>query len=896
MFRKTGGGFAFVALLLAGCLLVISTTDVQLGIDLRGGTELTYTVDINKVDAARRSTALDEVKQILSNRFDQYGIKELSITPRGNRSLVIQIPSADNKEIERIKSGIEEAGRLTIHLVSAEEYQQNLAEIEIAAEQYAREWRENEDKKAAGEPGKEMDEFPARIVVQDGTSGGKLVVESAPATYVDGKNLSDAFSTVDKFSMPAVGFKFNAVGGAAFGELTGPSVGQRLAMVLDGVTKSVATIQSRISTEGQLTGNFTQEEVNDIVTLLRSGSLPVAPEYESENRVGSLLGQESIKRGTQAMVIGLVLVLAFLMFYYRLVLGGIAALTLGFNLTLVYTLLVLFQNSLTLPGFAGLLLTVGMAVDANILIYERIREERQRGRGLSQSISSGFSRAFSTILDANLTTLITAWILFVNGTGPIKGFAVVLSVGIICTFFSSLFFSRLLISFLVMRGTLTDVKMKKLIDDPKIDFLAYRKMAKTASIVLIVIGLGCLIARNKESLGIDFTGGTRLVANLQEPRSEKEIRDLVSQLGTGSQYTDVQVQALDPIGQKATAFSVRTRTVQTKESADSTEVAKLSAANAFKAKVEEALRGMGWLAPESLENESTSDTNVYSADLNLRAAGGLPLTADSVKGLLTAAEYPVDTVAAKGSGVGVWSTFTVVSTPQPTAGVLHDQLMKVFRDTSNNGENKIQLAEPFAEVNTIGSRVAQDMQSKVFIAMILAFAAIIFYISLRFHFTFGLAAIVALVHDIFFTLGALAVGDLLFGSFLNLKINLPVVAGLLTVVGYSLNDTIVIFDRIRENVAGKKRNIDYEKVVNSSINDTLSRTVLTSVTTFLVVTILLIWGGEALHGFAFALCVGVVVGTYSSIYVASPALIFFQQKAEARRELVLQEAAAAGEL
>ena len=889
MFRNTGGAFALVALLLAGCIVVFNSTPVQYGIDLRGGTELTYTVDITQVPAERRDTAIEEVRQILSNRFDQFGIKELSITQRGYNSIVVQIPSTENAEVERIKDAIEQSGRLTIHLVSDDSYQTQIEEIRAAHDKHDREWRASEDAKAAGQPGKEMHEFPPRMVIKDGTTGGDLVVESGPGTFVDGEYLSDSQPTIDKYGQPAVSFTFNPIGADAFAELTSANVGKSLAMVLDGTAKSVATIQSRISSDGQLTGSFTQQEVRDIVTLLRSGSLPVAPEYESENRVGSLLGQEAVRAGTQAMAIGFALVLAFLVIYYRLLLGGIAAATLLFNMTLVFGLIVVFRNALTLPGLAGLLLTVGMAVDANILIYERIREERQRGRGLTQSISSGFSRAFSTILDANLTTLITAWILFVNGTGAVKGFAVVLSIGIVCTFFSSLFFSRLLISFAVKQGFLTDVKMMQLVDNPKIDFLAFRKTAKMVSIVLIAIGIVCLFARNTETLGIDFTGGTRLIANLDKPHTEAEIRDIVQ--GIGEDYRDVQVQAINAEDGQSAKFSIRTRTI-VRESSDDPD-AETSAAKAFKEKVEKTLSERGVLAPNLFASESTDEaTNVFTAVVNLR---GENITPDKLKEILSEKAYPVDSVQAQPSASsGVWSSYQVVSTPQPSEGLLRDQLTSILGEYEKSG--MLERADPFPEVNTIGSRVAQDMQSKVFLAMLLAFAAIIFYVSLRFHFTYGLAAIVALVHDIAFTLGALAVGDLLFGSFLNLKINLPVVAALLTVVGYSLNDTIVIFDRIRENVGGKKRNVDHEKVVNGSINQTLSRTLLTSVTTFVVVTILLIWGGEALHGFAFALCVGVLVGTYSSIYVASPALINFQERADKRREAVLAEAAAAGEL
>ncbi|MCA8962645.1 MAG: hypothetical protein KDC38_19100, partial [Planctomycetes bacterium] len=254
MFRKTGSGFALVAVLIAGCLWVFTKLDVKLGIDLRGGTELTYSVDITQVAAARRATALEEMRQILQNRLDSFGMKELSVTPQPPRNLVIQIPSTDNNEVEAIKRIIEQSGRLTIHLVSAPDWQAKVDEVETQQREHALRWQANEDRKAAGQPAEEMPEWPDRLVIKD-ANGAKVVVESAEGTYVEGSHLESSYPTLDQYNQPAVGFEFDSVGAAAFANLTGPNIGQRLAMNLDGIAKSVATIQNRISNRGQLTGN-----------------------------------------------------------------------------------------------------------------------------------------------------------------------------------------------------------------------------------------------------------------------------------------------------------------------------------------------------------------------------------------------------------------------------------------------------------------------------------------------------------------------------------------------------------------------------------------------------------------------------------------------------------------
>lgn len=927
MFKKIGGGFTLVGLILAGCVLALTNYNVKYGIDLQGGTELTYTLDLSQLPGDRRATAAEEVKTQLVNRMNAFGLKSLPIAVIGSDTLVVQIPEADdNEEVEDLKRRIQTAGQMTIHLVappdpSAGSEEQRIAAIEEEwaqwrvqnraredeREKLIREARQAEDESVRAEKlaaAKELPEVPEPSfkVVPYVETGRKVIVHNDPANTVEGSLLVNAFVTMDEAGLPAAGFEFGQVGASEFAELTQNNLRGSLAIVLDDVAQSVATINSRISNSGIISGQMDLDEVSELVTILKAGSLPVKPQLDSESRVGALLGKESVEKGKTSMMIGFVLVLVFLLVYYRPALGSVAAVSLLINLTMVLTLLVVFRNALTLPGLAGFLLTVGMAVDANILIYERIREERKRGRGLHQSITNGYGKAFSTILDANLTTLITAAILFQFGTGPVKGFAVVLAIGILTSFFTSLYVSRLFVTALVRWGVIKDVKMLTIVDNPSINFLALRSVTKKASIIMIVAGMLCLIVDGSDALGLDFTGGTRVIVNLKEPIEHGEFEKLIAELPSKAQNPDFQalrasdlvVQARRSIGDRPYEYSIETRVVDD-ESTGSTGTEGVPN-RSFKTELQTLLGER--VAPDVLDVNYGTDARRFEATAYVRDYDGEePLTVDDFRAAFGDLENEVDLELALASvelapKVGIWDAFKIAA--EVPDGADHLAVEREVRNRLDRAQeqSKLQLSNAFPEVNRIGGRVSRDLQSKVFVAMMLAFAAIVFYVSLRFHLKFGLAAIVALVHDIAITLGALALGDLVFGSFLNLKIDLPVVAALLTVVGYSLNDTIVVFDRIRENLDGRTRGVDWEQLVNDSINQALSRTLLTSVTTFVVVVILLAFGGAALQGFAFALAVGIFVGTYSSIYIASPALLYFHRRSEARRAAILAEAAA----
>ncbi|MFN0060180.1 MAG: protein translocase subunit SecD [Planctomycetota bacterium] len=893
MYKRTGLGFALLAVLIALCLWALDQLPVKLGIDLKGGTELTYRIDLSRVPADRRDSAVEEVKLIIDTRLDSYGLKELSIVKSGRDTLLIQVPGTNHDELTQLQRLISEAGALSFHLVSEAQWQapEKIAEIRAAQDEYERLLViHNENPTGVPKP-KDLDRRVVKALSKDqDTIGREVVIETSEPLSVDGALLDRANPTIDDFGKNAVGFSFKSAGATKFADLTASHLNKQLAIILDNTLMQQATIQSRIAGNAILTGQFDYTEVTDICNLLNSGSLPAKPYLEGEQRIAALLGQESIADGWKSITIGFLLIVIFMAVYYKSY-GWVANVCLLLNVLLIYTAIVVFQNSLSLPGLAGLLLTVGMAVDANILIFERIREERARGRPLASAVALGYNRAFVTIFDSNLTTLLTAFILFEFGTGPLKGFAVVLSIGLIFSFFSSVTVSKLILSFLLQKGLLSDVKFLQVVENPKIDFLALRKPALTISLTLIAIGLGFLLVGTTRHLGIDFNGGTRLLVNLSQGASENDIRAVIDRIQDPNgkiQFDDKQVQGVDAVDGQAAKFSIRVRAVRDEAKTGSgTE----STTAAFRSLVETSLAGR--LAPSSLTVDSNTATE-WSATARLRGSAGKEPIASEIETFLKSRQFPVVKVESLPKE-GVWMAFRITATPPPPpapATVAEVPLNKSLLAALSDPTSGYELSDPFPEVNTIGSRVAKDMQGKVAIALLLAFAVIIFYCALRFQVKYGFAAVIALIHDAVFTLGAMAIGDVLFGSFWNLKINLPVIAAVLTIIGFSINDTIVIFDRIREILVDKKRDVDFKDVINQAVNQCLSRTILTSLTVFTVVAILLFWGGESLQGFSFAMCAGVVSGTYSTVYIAGPILMYFHSRQEKRRAEMLEAAAA----
>ena len=709
-----------------------------------------------------------------------------------------------------------------------------------------------------------------------------LVLDEDTRYRFEGNDVQSVYPSIDEVGRPAVGFQISASEGAAtnFGAFTGSNIGRLMAIVINDEIVTMPSINSRLPGGGIITGGaggFTNEEVNDLVTVLRSGSLRLEPKFEAQESVGATLGEEYVRRGFLSVGIGLALVLTFMLVYYRK-LGVFAGLSLLVNLLLLTGALAFLQATLTLPGVAGIILTVGMAVDANILIYERIREEALKGRKPLQSAKDGFGNALSTIVDANLTTLITGLILYKFGTGPVRGFATTLSIGILTSMFSALVVTRVLVHLALERG-LDGFSMARLVKDTKIPFLSKARVAITGSILLIIGGVSFYVSLpDEEKLGIDFLGGSTMTVRLAEAHTKDQVKGFIGDIaGIG----DAEVKEIrnSKDGDGFLRFRITAKgSALTGGEGTASDQAKDDVLNQFRNAVEKALSAYLQKGPVdalNISEGSASGTLFFDKDHTESDITG----ALSEMGVTGATVTPVEATIPAFSFTGTVDASRTVSS-------LREQMIENFGDSKDALDRPMTLASPVDEVNSVGAQVVADLRDKAIFAILLSLFAAVMYIRVRFaEYSFGFAAVLALTHDVLITLGALALADRFIPG-IETEINLPMIAAFLTIIGYSLNDTIVVFDRVRENLPRMKGSL--KDIIDNSINQTLARTVLTSITTLITVLLLLgfnIGSGNVLEGFAFALTIGVIVGTYSSIFIASPALLYF----ETRRQKNLDE-------
>jgi SecD/SecF fusion protein len=714
-----------------------------------------------------------------------------------------------------------------------------------------------------------------------------------------------------------VTFRLNTRGAFLFSRLTSRHIPQPgkpkrgLGIVLDDHLYSAPVINSTISENGQIEGNFTVPEVQELTGVLNAGALevPINPKPLSEATVDPTLGEDVRKKGVQAIIAAAIVVVLFMLAYYRFA-GIVAVICLFLNLVLVLTIMMAVDATFTLPGLAGLVLTIGMAVDANVLIFERMREESNRGSSLRMAIQNGFSKAFTTIVDANVTTLITAVILYMIGTEVVKGFAVSLFIGIIMSMFTALYVGRVIFDVAEKKRWITKLNMFSLVGTTQWNFLAKRRLCAFISCVLIAGGLAAFFSRGEKSYDIDFTGGTMVTFQLTESANTETVHGLLEQQFTDNFTLERLTLAGTDTESGSKHFRLRTTETDTEENAAGASSAedrvKKMVDDAFKDQAEMKLLKVTMDYSELTPFTIAEDDDSAQAMQNRRFDGGhtatITLSAEVAMGTISdmLADAIEDIKSSEGSSYPDPDAVFAIEGLEGSGLDAVGQDVQKFKKVTARGTSEISEAHfktalsemqdtlastpLFDEVNTFASAVAREMKTSAIMAIIISLLAIVAYIWVRFQkITFGLAAVVALVHDVLIVLGLMALASYLSGNPLgdalllnDFRINLPMVAAFLTVVGYSLNDTIVVFDRIRE-VRGKNPGLT-DEIVNTSLNQTLSRTLLTSLTTFFVVMILYAFGGEGIHGFAFCLTLGVIVGTYSSIYVASPVLIWLMNR------------------
>ena len=583
---------------------------------------------------------------------------------------------------------------------------------------------------------------------------------------------------------PTVSMSMNAEGANTWARLTKENIGKQIAIVLDGAVYSYPTVNSEISGgSSEISGHFDVEEATDLVNVLKSGKLPAPATIVQEQVVGPSLGAESIRAGLISFIIAFIVVLLYMIFFYQGA-GLVADIALLTNVVLLFGTLASFGAVLTLPGIAGLVLTLGMAVDANVIIYERIKEEIKAGKGLGKAIEDGYKNAYSAIIDGQVTTLLTGLVLFFFGTGPIKGFATTLIIGIVTSVLTSIFITRLIFDDRVKKGkkiTFENNLTKNFLKGTKVDFIKGRKFSYIFSSALIIIALVSMFTKGF-TYGVDFTGGRTYVVRFDKPVLAEDVREACVKAFDGA----VEVKQYGGESQMKITTSYKYEI----ESSD----------------VDTEIEGMLYGALKGF----------YAEDLSL---GDFVSTLDNPNGIISS--------------------------------------------------------------DKVGASIANDIKRNAIISVILALLVIFGYIALRFNkWTWGLGGVVSLAHTAIILIGFFS----LFSGILpfNLDVDQTFIAAILTIIGYAINDNVVIFDRIRE-MKGLHPNDDFKTTVNSALNATLTRTVNTSVSTLLPMLAIAIWGGESIRGLSVALCIGIIVGTYASIMIGTPIMYDATRKKLAKK-------------
>lgn len=723
---------------------------INLGLDLQGGMQLLLEVESDKLPAEAREDATERVVEIIRNRIDEFGVKEPVITKQGKNKVVVQLPGVTDRE--RAKEIVGKTAHLEFRLVA------DNPDLLIKAEDALKSANALLDTNPAAptapavpELPKAPVEFPAGYEMVDAIreNGGPTRLLLAKEALLTGDHLTNASVGFDQYGQAIVQLQFDSEGAKIFDRVTFQNIGKQLAIVLDGKVHSAPVIRDRIpSGEAQISGNFSPQQASDLSLVLRAGALPAPVKVIEERTVGPTLGRDSIEKGVRAGFAGTLLTFIFMPIYYLLP-GFIAVIGLVVYIIMVIGSLAFLQSSLTLPGIAGFILSIGMAVDANILISERIREEKKAGKPPRAAISAGYHRAFSAIFDSNMTIFITSVILFFAGTGPIKGFAVTLGIGQIASMFSSLTVTRVLFDFLSKRNPNLNLNMMHWLETTSIPFLKGRFWAYGFSVVTLVVGIGSLAMRGSENFGVEFTGGTFVQMKFNKTIESSALRDALAKNGV----TDASIQTFG-------------------EASDNQFVIK----------------------------SAQSDTNKIEASAKIVAG-------------------------AEG--------FEVL------------------------------------QVDQVGPAVSGDLKMKALWAVFWTSLGILIYLGIRFEWKFALAAVIALIHDTLFTFGIYALS--------GREVNLPTVAALLTIMGYSVNDTIVIFDRVRENLKAVRRK-SFSEIVELSLNQMLGRTIITSMNVIFGALALFLFGGGAINDFAFTLLVGFAVGIYSTIFLASALVVDWSRR------------------
>ena len=718
---------------------------ITLGLDIKGGTS--FLIRLTGGDKTVTKAILDQAVEVIRKRVDFFGSREPIISPVGMDRILVQIPGLNPAEIQEARDQLSRVAKLEFRMVYPDNGQR-LKAIDEGKEVIPPDYRIEVYK----HPG-EANEKPVEerlLVKKKADLGGNHVTQAAAGYGNEGWEVT---------------LKFDGEGAKKFGEITEANVGHRFAIVLDGGIQSAPVIRTAIYGGNAVIsgGRMGEQEARALASVLEN-PLQTPVSIEEERSVSPTLGLDSIHASIIAGLIGLAITLVCVLLYYRLA-GLVADLTLVINLILLIGALTMFRFVLTLPGIAGIILTIGLSVDANVLIYERLREEMAAGKTLKAAVQAAYEKASSSIFDANVTTLITAAILFWKATGPVKGFAISLTLGILASLFTALIVGRNLIGSLVDTGRVTKMSMLHLISSKNINFLGKGFLACMCSLALILAGATSFYIRGEKNFGVDFRGGDLIRLSAPGSIDIGQVRHALSEIG----YGEASIQESQQAGKN----------------------------------------------------------------------------------------------------------YITIRSPLNTSDKVEKQIMQTLPSVGFKVEGS----------ERVGALVGGELAKSSLVALGLGILGILIFVTFRFELSFAVGAIVALVHDVIITIGVF--------SLLGRELTLTMVGAVLTIAGYSINDTIVVFDRIREGLASGRRGT-IEEIMNSSINQTLSRTILTSTVTLIPILCLFFFGGAVLRDFSLAIIIGVVVGTYSSIFIASPIVLWWTRArgrgATALRREVTQKA------
>jgi preprotein translocase subunit SecD len=772
---------------------------------------------------ALRQDTLTKTIETLDRKVNALGVAEASVQQRGGMDgeaeVLVQLPGLDDPV--RVRSILQTAAML------------ELAEVRGGP------YNSREEALAANGGVLPLNTRLAQGSARTGVDSWWLLARSPVVT---GRDLRDARAQAGEGGF---GWETNFVltqdAATRFERFTRANIGKQLAVVLDNVVLSAPRIESAISDQGRITGASSHEEAADLALNLRAGALPAGIKVIEERIVGPSLGADSIRRGVTAGLVGLALVIASMVLYYRGA-GVNAVIALLLNTIITIAALSYIEATWTLPGIAGLVLSIGMAVDSNVLIFERIKEELRAGKGIPAAINSGFRRAFVTILDTHVTTVVASLFLFLFGTGPVRGFAVTLVIGLVANLFTAVFVSRTIFEWQLFRRPRLDSlsiwprKNGELFRPPNIAFMNRRALTLGAS-ALAVAGSIALLAVKGIEYGLDFRGGTLTYVRFEPRPSTDELRQVISSAIAG----EVSVQEVQ--GGRDGEFIIGS------ELADEQELERKRHA------IRQALEAKyGDAGSAKIDLNNASSRALAERLQSAPPSQGLSLSPDQLSGVAARILEYRDR-----SSNGIIRTFDDLRQVEGVSA----EVLNALRGEAYLSRFNIRSVE------MVGPRAGEQLRRQALMATAGAFIGMLAYIAWRFRLVAGVSAVVATIHDVLITVGIF--------SLTGREINLNIIAALLTLIGYSMNDKIVVFDRVRENQAAR-RNRSFPDLVNDSINQTLSRTLLTAGPTLLACLALYFLGGEVLNGIAFALLAGILVGTYSSIFVASALLVLWHER------------------